>query len=104
MGKCVVISVIVKSVNGRIAAAYNDDHFTSARGYSFNDNGFIASVNEDGVVGEIFHRNHSAVVPWESWIILCVALRLVIRFLGISESLTIVTKTSIGFGVRGCRG
>jgi hypothetical protein len=65
MGKCVVV---VKAENGRIAAAYNEDGFTSV-GYSSSPNlkGFIASVAEDGGCGEIFHRkgvcNHPDVGP-----------------------------------------
>jgi hypothetical protein len=54
MGKCVVV---VKAENGRIAAAYNEDGFTSVKGFSPNLNGFIVSVAEDGGGGEIFHRN-----------------------------------------------
>jgi hypothetical protein len=60
MGKCVVI---VKAENGRIAAAYSDDGFTSVvdGSCSSNLNGFIASVAEDGGCGEIFHRNDHVV-------------------------------------------
>jgi hypothetical protein len=55
MGKCVVI---VKAENGRIAAAYNEDGFTSIEwSYSPNLNGFIVSVAGDGGCGETFHRN-----------------------------------------------
>jgi hypothetical protein len=55
MGKCIVF---IKAENGRIAAAYNEDGFTSVAGsYSPNRRGFIVSVNEDGGVGEIFRRN-----------------------------------------------
>jgi hypothetical protein len=57
MGKCVVV---VKAENGRIAAAYNEDEFTSIRGRSPNLTGFIASVADDGGCGEIFHRNDQA--------------------------------------------
>jgi hypothetical protein len=54
MGKCVVI---IKAENGRIAAAYNEDGFTSVYGSSPNLKGFIVSVAGDGGCGEIFHRN-----------------------------------------------
>jgi hypothetical protein len=54
MGKCVVV---VKAENGRIAAAYNEDGFTSVNGSSPNLNGFIVSVDGNGGCGEIFHRN-----------------------------------------------
>ncbi len=55
MGKCVVV---VKAENGRIAAAYNEDGFTTVGArLSSNLNGFIVSVAEDGKCGEIFHRN-----------------------------------------------
>jgi hypothetical protein len=54
MGKCVVV---VKAENGKIAAAYNQDGFTSVDNRSPNLNGFIATVADDGGCGEIFHRN-----------------------------------------------
>jgi hypothetical protein len=55
MGKCVVV---VKAENGRIAAAYNEDSFTSILNIqSPNLNGFIVSVDDNGCCGEIFHRN-----------------------------------------------
>jgi hypothetical protein len=54
MGKCVVV---VKAENGRIAAAYNEDGFASDGSRSPNLNGFIASVEDDGRCGELFHRN-----------------------------------------------
>jgi hypothetical protein len=54
MGKCVVV---VKAENGRIAAACNEDGFTSLNDLSPNLKGFIVSVAEDGGCGEIFHRN-----------------------------------------------
>jgi hypothetical protein len=57
MGKCVVI---VKSENGRIAAAYNEDGFTSHDCSSPNLNGFIVSIAVDGGSGEIFQRNEYA--------------------------------------------
>jgi hypothetical protein len=42
----------------RIAAAYNEDSFTSvAYSRSPNLNGFIVSVSDDGGCGEIFHRS-----------------------------------------------
>jgi hypothetical protein len=62
MGKCVVV---VKAENGRVAAAYNDDDFTSVEfGKSPNLKGFIASVAGDGGCGEIFHRNDHGVVVY----------------------------------------
>jgi hypothetical protein len=61
MGKCVVV---VKAENGRIAAAYNDEGFTSREGWSPNRNGFIASVAEDGGCGEIHQRNDNEVGIW----------------------------------------
>jgi hypothetical protein len=54
MGKCVVV---VKAENGMMAAAYNEDGFTSLYSNSPNLNGFIASIDEDGECGEIFRRN-----------------------------------------------
>jgi hypothetical protein len=55
MGKCVVV---VKAENGRIAAAYNEDGFTSVEfDRSPNLNGFIVSVADDGGCGKIYHRN-----------------------------------------------
>jgi hypothetical protein len=55
MGKCVVV---VKAMNGRVAAAYNQDGFTSVDwSRSPNLNGFIVSVSDDGGCGEIFHRS-----------------------------------------------
>jgi hypothetical protein len=54
MGKCVVF---VKAENGRFAAAYNEDGFTSVEfDRSPNLNGFIACVADDGGCGEIFQR------------------------------------------------
>jgi hypothetical protein len=50
MGKCVV-----KTENGKIAAAYNEDGFSSIEGFTPNLMGFIASVDEDGGFREIFH-------------------------------------------------
>jgi hypothetical protein len=61
MGKCVVV---VKAENGRIAAAYNENGFTSINGSSPNHNGFIVSVNEDGGCGEVFHRNDHESGVW----------------------------------------
>jgi hypothetical protein len=60
MGKCVVI---VKAENGKIAAAYNEDGFTTTAQFSVspNLNGFIASINVDGECGEIFHRTEHQV-------------------------------------------
>jgi hypothetical protein len=55
MGKCLVV---VKADNGRIAAAYTEDGFTSVECTCFpNLNGFIVSVADDGGCGEIFYRN-----------------------------------------------
>lgn len=54
MVKCVVV---VMAENGEIAAAYNEDGFTSVECLSPNLKGVIASVNDDGGYGEIFHRN-----------------------------------------------
>jgi hypothetical protein len=65
MGKCVVVS---KAENGKIAAAYNEDGFTSVRGPSSNLNGFIVSIGEDGKYGEILNRNdHEAGIMNYSW-------------------------------------
>jgi hypothetical protein len=69
MGKCVVF---IMAENGRIAAVYNEDGFTSINGSSLNRNGFIVSVDDDGGCGEVFHRsdqvvgvvNHPKVGPW----------------------------------------
>jgi hypothetical protein len=88
MGKCVVI---FKAENERIAVAYNEDGFTSLLGNSPNLNGFIASVDEDGRSGDIFHRNDQArgygtiLIP-----VLCLG-----RIRGISVSQTFVIRTSI---------
>jgi hypothetical protein len=51
MGKCVVKT----EENGKIAAAYNEDGFSSIEGFTPNLMGFIASVDEDGGFREIFH-------------------------------------------------
>jgi hypothetical protein len=59
MGKCVVV---VKAENGMIAAAYNEDSFTSVYGSCPNRNGFIVSIANDGGCGEIFYRNDHALV------------------------------------------
>jgi hypothetical protein len=62
MRKCVVF---VKAENGRIAAAYNEDGFTSVIfEESPNLKGFIVSVADDGGCGEIFHRNDNEVGVW----------------------------------------
>jgi hypothetical protein len=62
MGKCVVV---VKAENGRIAAVYNEDGFTSvAYSHSPNLNVFIVSVDEGGGVGEIFYRNDQENGVW----------------------------------------
>jgi hypothetical protein len=62
MGKCVVF---VKAENRRIAAAYNEDGFTSLSGsMSPNLNGFIVSVTDDGGCGEIFNRNDHGRGVW----------------------------------------
>jgi hypothetical protein len=61
MGKCVVV---VKSENGRITAAFNEDGFTSVpESTSPNRNGFIISVDDDRC-GEIFHRNDQEEGIW----------------------------------------
>jgi hypothetical protein len=66
MGKCIVV---VKAENARIAAAYNEDGFTSVPGHSPNLDGFIASVDGDGGCGEIFHRNDNSVGVYNySWV------------------------------------
>jgi hypothetical protein len=55
MGKCVVVA---KADNEKLVAAYTEDGFTSVdRITTPNLNGFIASVDEEGGCGEIFHRN-----------------------------------------------
>jgi hypothetical protein len=54
MGKYVVV---VKAENDMIAAAYNEEGFTSDYSQLPNLNGFIVSVADDGECGEIFHRN-----------------------------------------------
>jgi hypothetical protein len=62
MGKCVVF---VKAENGRIAAAFNEDGFTSVNGsHSPNLKGFIASVTDDGGRGEVFHRTDHGMGIW----------------------------------------
>jgi hypothetical protein len=61
MGKCVVV---VKAENGRTAAAYNEDGFTSLNYLSPNLKGFIVSVAEDGGCGEILYRNDQDVGVW----------------------------------------
>jgi hypothetical protein len=69
MGKFIVI---VKAENGRIAAAYNEDGFTSINVSSPNTNGFIVSLADDGGCRDIFYRNdrewgimnNSGVGPW----------------------------------------
>jgi hypothetical protein len=61
MGKFIVI---VNAENERIAAAYNEDGFTSANWNSHNLKGFIVSVDGDGGCGEIFHRNDQAMGVW----------------------------------------
>jgi hypothetical protein len=54
----IVVVVVIKAENGRVAAAYNEDGFSSGRGLSSpNLNGFIVSVDGDGGCGEIFNRN-----------------------------------------------
>jgi hypothetical protein len=49
--------VVVRAENGRIAAAYNEDEFSSEGGLSDNQNGFIVSIKDDGSCGERFDRN-----------------------------------------------
>jgi hypothetical protein len=69
MGRCVVV---VEAEFGMIAAAYNEDGFTSVDSESPNLNGFIASVHEDGGCGEIFHRNdHEIEVVNQKWLNPC---------------------------------
>jgi hypothetical protein len=53
-GKCVVV---VRAENGRIAAAYNEDAFSSDDSTTPNRNGFIVSIEADGSCGERFDRN-----------------------------------------------
>jgi hypothetical protein len=54
-GKCVFV---VRAENGRIAAAYNEDGFSSGRDSDTpNRNGFIMSIKEDGSCGARFDRN-----------------------------------------------
>jgi hypothetical protein len=55
MGNCVVV---VRAENGRIAAAYNGDGFSSFIGGSSNLNGFIVSIENDGSIGAQFDRNN----------------------------------------------
>jgi hypothetical protein len=51
-----------KAENGRIAAAYNEDGFTSVRdSRSPNLNGFIVPNAVDGRCGETFYRNDQEV-------------------------------------------
>lgn len=55
MGKCVDF---VKAENGRIAASYNEDGFTSkVDTNSPNLKSFIASVDKNGGCGDTYHRN-----------------------------------------------
>jgi hypothetical protein len=50
--------VVVRAENGLIAAAYNEDGFSSGRGSDTpNRNGFIMSIKEDGSCGARFDRN-----------------------------------------------
>jgi hypothetical protein len=53
MEKCVVV---VRAENGRIAAAYNEDGFSSDSIVSANINGFIVSIKGDGSCGARFDR------------------------------------------------
>jgi hypothetical protein len=53
-GKCVVV---VRAENGRIAASFNENGFSLNRDISYNINGFISSIKEDGSCGATFHRN-----------------------------------------------
>jgi hypothetical protein len=50
--------VVVQAENGRVAAAYNEDGFSS-RDYDFSGNrhGFILSIGDDGSCGAQFDRN-----------------------------------------------
>jgi hypothetical protein len=56
MGSCVVV---LRAENGRFAAAYNDDGFSSFGEATTNRNGFILSIKEDGSCGAQFDRNES---------------------------------------------
>jgi hypothetical protein len=60
VGKCVVV---VMAENGRIAAAYNEDGFLRSHDntiiQSYNRNGFIISIEEDGGCGARFDRTAS---------------------------------------------
>jgi hypothetical protein len=53
-GKCVVV---VRAENGRIAAAYNEDGFSSDDSRTPNRNGFMLSMEADGSCGARFDRN-----------------------------------------------
>jgi hypothetical protein len=54
MGRCVVV---VQTENGRIAAAYNEDGFSSVYCSTINRNGFIVYIEEDGSCGVQYDRN-----------------------------------------------
>jgi hypothetical protein len=63
-GKCVVV---VRAENGRIAAAYNEDGFSSANGDNGdtpNRNGFIVSIEADGNCGARFDRKGGSGGIW----------------------------------------
>jgi hypothetical protein len=49
--------VVVRAENGRIAAAFNEDGFSSVVGATRNANGFIVSIESDGSIGAQFDRN-----------------------------------------------
>jgi hypothetical protein len=51
--------VVLRAENGRFAAAYNDDGFSSFGEATTNRNGFILSIKEDGSCGAQFDRNES---------------------------------------------
>jgi hypothetical protein len=53
--------VFVKAENGRIAAAYNEDGFSSVFRRSRNRSGFIVSINVDRSCGARFDRTALAV-------------------------------------------
>jgi hypothetical protein len=53
MGKYVVV---VRAENGGIAAAYNEDGFSSINGFAPNRHGFIVSIEADGKCGARFDQ------------------------------------------------
>jgi hypothetical protein len=89
MGNCVVV---VKAENGKIAAAYNEDGFTSAHTRSLNHSGFIVSVADDGIRGEIFNRNDQAVEISNFCMALCLG---VVHMIPASQTIA-TRKTYLG--------